>query len=172
MTDSDADILFLRKAIESAANAEREGNLPIGAVISLEGRLIASGRNSIWSPGLSFDRHAEMEALRSIPPGLRRQYGRMTLYTTLEPCLMCAGAILLHRIGRVVFGAADGYGGVTCAFGRMPRYFEEALSTTQWIGPLLSEECDRLARRVTELESVQDESREGPDSANRLVKPL
>jgi len=162
MSKAHGDILFLRQAITLASQAEKDGNLPIGAVITLDGRVIASGRNSIWSPKLRLDCHAEMEALRSVPVDARGRFSEMTLYTTLEPCLMCAGAILLHRIGRVVFGASDGYGGATTTFGRMPPFFQEALTGTQWIGPLLPDECDRLARRATELEAGRHGRQEEP----------
>ncbi|MCZ6501827.1 MAG: nucleoside deaminase [Gammaproteobacteria bacterium] len=95
----------LRHAIDLAINAEQEGNLPIGAVITLNDMMIAEGKNAIWFPEYNQNRHAEIEALRSVPNELWLKSGDMSLYTTLEPCLMCTGAILLHHIGRVVFGA-------------------------------------------------------------------
>lgn len=72
----------------------------------------------------------------------------MTLYTTLEPCLMCTGTILVQRIGRVVFGSRDSRGGATCVFGRMPPGFERLLQAQEWVGPALSQECDELAETV------------------------
>jgi tRNA(adenine34) deaminase len=151
----DADLLFLREAIQLAQEAERNRNLPIGAVIVLDGQIIARGMNSIWSPVIELTRHAEMEALRNLPSHFQGRYAEMTLFTTLEPCLMCAGAILLYQIGRVVFGATDPFGGVTCCLDYLPPYFKQVYSQTQWIGPALPEECGSLYVRVQELEQRQ-----------------
>ena len=93
------ELIFLREAIRLAKEAEQKGNLPIGAVIVLDGQIIARGMNAIWQPAIELTRHAEIESLRSLPPNLLASCAEMTLFTTLEPCLMCAGAILLHQIG-------------------------------------------------------------------------
>lgn len=102
-------------------------------------------------PRLEPYRHAELEALRASPADLSHRFNQMTLYTTLEPCVMCAGAILLHQIGRVVFGAADDYGGIGAAVDSLPPYFAEQYSLASWIGPVSSKECDLLFERVMEL---------------------
>ncbi len=145
------DIAFLRRAIELAREAERRGNLPIGALISLDGQVVGEGMNAMWSPGLSLARHAEMEAMRGVPGSLWLRAHEMTLYTTLEPCLMCAGAILLHQIGRVVYGAADAFGGSGVSLGCLAPYFQEQFSRMEWIGPALAEECDPLQTRTLEI---------------------
>jgi tRNA(adenine34) deaminase len=151
MDISASDIRFFQRAIQRALEAERENNLPIGAVISLDGRMIAEGKNAIWSPAFSPNRHAEIEALRHVPQELWKHSRDMTLYTTLEPCLMCMGAILLHRIGRVMYGASDHYGGASLVIGHMPTYFEEQVSEIEWIGPAYPEACDQLFTRVMRL---------------------
>ena len=143
---------FLREAIRLAEEADRRGNLPIGAVIVLDGKVVATGMNSIWMPQRDLTRHAEMEALRAVPAELWPRSREMTLFTTLEPCVMCAGAILLHRIGTIVFGSTDPYGGVGACLHALPPYFREELSHVRWTGPVLAAECDRLYRRVQELE--------------------
>lgn len=148
----DADLLFLHEAIQLALEAERKGNLPIGAVIVLDDQIIARGMNSIWHPAIELTRHAEMEAFRSLPLDFQDKRAEMMLFTTLEPCLMCAGAILLNQIGRVVFGATDPFGGVTCCLDYLPPYFKQVYSQTQWIGPALPEECGALYVRVQKLE--------------------
>jgi tRNA(adenine34) deaminase len=102
-----SDIPFFERAIELAPEAEEQGNLPIGSVICLDGEIVGEGKNAIWYPTYNQNRHAEVEALRSVPEDLWDHSRRMTLYTTLEPCLMCLGAILLHGIGRVLYGSAD-----------------------------------------------------------------
>jgi tRNA(adenine34) deaminase len=140
----DRDLEFLNHAVRLARQAQQAGNLPVGAVISFDGQIVAAGRNSIWVPELRPSRHAEIEALAAVPSELGARSQEMTLYTTLEPCLMCAGAILLHRIGRVVFGAIDSWGGASCALGHLPPAFTARLQAVEWVGPALPEVCDEL----------------------------
>jgi tRNA(adenine34) deaminase len=156
MSASDQDTTYLRRAIELAREAERCGNLPIGALICLDGEIIAEGMNSIWQPVVGLTRHAEMEALRSVPAHLWARSREMTLFTTLEPCLMCAAAILLHAIGRLVFGAVDPDGGAGAAVQSLPPYFREQFLQVEWIGPALSAECDPLYTRARELEYARE----------------
>ncbi len=148
MDISESDVSFFTRAIRLASKAEKRNNLPIGAVISLEGKIIAEGQNRIWYPKFNPNRHAEIEALRNVPNHFWEFSRDMTLYTTLEPCLMCLGAILLHQIGRVMYGSSDNYGGASQVIGHMPTYFEEAVSRTEWIGPAYPSECDQLFDRV------------------------
>lgn len=75
----------------------------------------------------------------------------MTLYTTLEPCVMCTGAILLHHIGQVMYGSSDDYGGAGLIIGHMPPYFEDEASQMEWMGPAYPDECDKLFERVMKL---------------------
>jgi tRNA(adenine34) deaminase len=149
LTDSDRQ--HLQRAIELAHQAGSLGNLPIGCVIVLDDQIVVEGQNWIWAPNLALHRHAEMEALRAMPARLADRRRDMTLYTTLEPCLMCAGAIMLHRIGRVVFGAADPYGGLGATAERMPPFFAEQYTRARWIGPAGSEECEQLYERIMRL---------------------
>jgi tRNA(adenine34) deaminase len=135
---------FLNQAVCLARQAQEAGNLPIGAVISLDDNIVAEGRNSIWVPEFRPGRHAEIEALEAIPSELGERAQEMTLYTTLEPCVMCAGAILLYRIGRVVFGAYDSWGGGLCVCGHLPPAFTVRLKAVEWVGPALPEVCDEL----------------------------
>jgi len=143
---------YLKQAVELAEEAERKGNLPIGALIVLDGEVVSEGMNAMWQPVLDLTRHAEMEALHNLPVHLRSRCAEMTLYSTLEPCLMCAGAILLHQFGRLVYGSADPYGGVSSCFDSLPPFFREQLSRMQWIGPALPGECDSLYQRVKAIE--------------------
>jgi len=111
-TDSSGqDLPFLDRALALALEAERMGNLPIGAVITLDGRVIAEASNALLVPCYHPRRHAEMEALERVPVALWPESRAMTCYTTLEPCVMCMGALVLHGVGRVVFGARDREGG-------------------------------------------------------------
>ena len=89
------------------------GNLPVGAVITLDENIIAEAGSLILTPVYHPGRHAEMEALRRVPVELWRRGRDMTCYTTLEPCVMCFGGLPLHGIGRIVFGAEDQQGGAS-----------------------------------------------------------
>jgi tRNA(adenine34) deaminase len=156
---SDKDNRFMYRAIELALLAEREGNLPVGAIVTLDDEIISEGKNAIWFPEFNANRHAEIEALRGVPTDLWNRSTHMTLYTTLEPCLMCLGAILLHRIGRVVFGSADYYGGSSSILNHLPPYFEERAAELHWIGPVSSNECDPLFVRLMRLVEARGEKK-------------
>jgi tRNA(adenine34) deaminase len=98
---------FMRIALELAREAEAAGEVPVGAVAVLDDRVIGRGRNSPISTN-DPTAHAEMLALReaSAAIGNYRLEG-VTLYSTLEPCVMCAGALVTARVSRLVFGARD-----------------------------------------------------------------
>lgn len=104
-TNDEADLTFLGRAVRLALAAEAGGNLPVGAVVTLGSEVIAEAGNAVLAPSYHPGRHAETEALRLVPADLRPRGREMTVYTTLEPCVMCMGALLLHGVGRVVFGA-------------------------------------------------------------------
>jgi tRNA(adenine34) deaminase len=155
-TSNQQDISFLRRAIQLAEQAGLAGNLPIGAVMVLDGSIIAEGSNTIWKPVAAYTRHAEMEALRGVPPELWSRSREMTLYTTLEPCLMCAGAILLHQLSGLVYGSNDPWGGASASLGSLPEYFRDEFALIQWRGPALPAECDPLYVRIMELEQQRE----------------
>lgn len=148
-----ADRHHLLRAIELALAAEQAGNLPVGAVLAAGSRRVAEGQNAIWTPHFDATRHAEMETLRAASPAVRPGGEPLTLYTTLEPCLMCLGAILLSPISRVVFGSADAYGGAGALGAHLPPYFRQAFAALGWLGPALPAECDPLHRRLLEREA-------------------
>ena len=74
----------------------------------------------------------------------------MTYYTTLEPCVMCAGALVLHGVGRVVFGALDPLGGAGRILAHLPDYYAGGAGVPAWVGPAMPDECNPLFRRVLE----------------------
>lgn len=105
------DEQFMGQALELARNAEAHGEVPVGAILVAGTQVIATGRNS---PIESSDptAHAEIQALRSAARELKNyRLPDTTLYVTLEPCAMCAGAIVHARVARVVYGCADPRGG-------------------------------------------------------------
>jgi tRNA(adenine34) deaminase len=160
MSLSEFDKLCFQRAIILANEAEQLKNLPIGAVISYKDEIIGEGKNAIWSPELSLSKHAEMEAMRSVPVALWKQAREMTLYTTLEPCLMCMGAILLHSIGQIMYGSSDPYGGAETVINHLPTFFRKQFSITEWIGPVLPEKCDSLYETIQSMERI---GRTAPD---------
>jgi tRNA(adenine34) deaminase len=113
LTDED----FLREALELAREAERGGEVPVGAVVVVGGCVLGRGRNSsivLNDPTA----HAEILALREAAAATGNyRLDKATMYATLEPCVMCAGALVAARITRLVFGARDlRFGGVRSKF--------------------------------------------------------
>lgn len=94
---------FLAAAIEEARTGLAEGGIPIGSVLVHEGTIIGRGHNRRIQRG-SATLHGEMDALENAGRLPARVYRESTLYTTLSPCAMCTGAILLYRIPRVIVG--------------------------------------------------------------------
>lgn len=107
LTGAEADLVWMRRALELAAEAGRRGEVPVGAVLVGPEGLVAEDHNRTRELG-DPTAHAEIRALRrgGEVAGDWRLVGH-TLYVTLEPCAMCAGAIVLARIPRLVFGARD-----------------------------------------------------------------
>ncbi len=139
------DRQFMQEAIEQAKLAANAGEVPVGAVLVRDGQIVSRGFNQpIGNSDPSA--HAEMIAMRAAAEtaGNYRLPGT-TLYVTLEPCTMCAGAMLHARIERVVFGARDPKTG---AAGSVLNVFSEKQINhqTQVEGGILGEECGQLLR--------------------------
>jgi tRNA(adenine34) deaminase len=141
----------MRHAIKLAKAAKEAGNLPIGATIVLDGKVIAEGQNRLWSPVTDPGRHAEIDALDNVDASLWTRAKEMTLYTSLEPCLMCLSTILLHKIGHIIYGAKDPRGGGLCTVGHMPPAFERFYKEMKITGPFMPEECDELFRQTVNI---------------------
>jgi tRNA(adenine34) deaminase len=135
----------MRYALRLAQRAEQQGEVPVGAIVVKEDRCIAEGWNASI---LTHDptAHAEMVALRMA--GLAIENYRLvdaTLYVTLEPCVMCMGAISHARIKRLVFGAFDPKRGAVCnALNLADASFLN--HRVNWVGGLLEAECSELLR--------------------------
>jgi tRNA(adenine34) deaminase len=142
---AELDHQFMQQALEQAQLAALAGEVPVGAVLVREGRVISKAFNqpiSHHDPSA----HAEMLALRQA--ALAEQNYRLpgtTLYVTLEPCTMCAGAILHARVDRVVFGAPDPKTG---AAGSVADVFssKQINHQTSVEGGIMDEECGQLLR--------------------------
>lgn len=107
----------MREALDLARQAEEAGEVPVGAVVVLDGEVIGRGRNApveLSDPSA----HAEMVALREAAAAIGNyRVENSTIYSTLEPCVMCAGLLVAARVARLVFGARDlRFGGVRSKF--------------------------------------------------------
>ncbi len=139
------DAHWMRCALQQAVLAQSEGEVPVGAVVVRDGRLLASGRNA---PVSSHDptAHAEVVALRAAAHALGNyRLDGCTLYVTLEPCAMCSGALLHARLERVVFGAPDpktGAAGSVLNLFRLPQLNHH----TRLDGGVLASDCSALLK--------------------------
>ncbi|WP_017024413.1 tRNA adenosine(34) deaminase TadA [Vibrio rumoiensis] len=137
---TEQDKAFMHRAIELAAVAESHNEVPVGAVLVKDGEIIAEGWNAAIGQH-DATAHAEIVTIRQA--GQTLQNYRLldtTLYVTLEPCPMCAGALLHSRVGRIVFGAYDLKAG---AAGTVLDLFKSQASYhyAEVAGGLLEEEC-------------------------------
>ena len=142
------DTALMERAVTLALEAEARGDVPVGSLITLHDEVVAEGSARILSEGYQPLRHAEREALDGLPIDLWPRAAEMTCYTTLEPCLMCFGSLLLCGIDRIVFGASDTLGGASFIFETMPPYYRERRGMPAWVGPVLAAVCDPLYDRV------------------------
>ena len=104
---AEIDAAMMREALQLAVRAAAQGEVPVGAVVAKDGAIVGRGYNA---PIVSVDptAHAEIRALRDAARTLENyRLNGCTLYVTLEPCAMCAGAIMHARIARLVYGASD-----------------------------------------------------------------
>ena len=145
MTQVELDHQFMQQAIEQAQLAALEGEVPVGAVLVRDGRVISKAFNQ---PITHHDpsAHAEMLALRAAARAEENyRLPGSTLYVTLEPCTMCAGAMLHARVDRVVYGAPDPKTG---AAGSVLDVFSSKQINHQTTveGGVMGEECGQLLR--------------------------
>ncbi|MBO7666927.1 MAG: tRNA adenosine(34) deaminase TadA [Firmicutes bacterium] len=139
------DELYMRQALELAEEAAAAGEVPIGAVLVARGRVQGRGRNR-REEAKDATRHAEMDAIREACAAMGGwRLPEATLYVTLEPCPMCAGAILNARIDRLVYGAADPKSGA--AGGRVDLLCSDLCNHgVEVTGGVLEEECAALLK--------------------------
>ncbi|WP_298550152.1 nucleoside deaminase [uncultured Algibacter sp.] len=101
------DSYFMKKALQEAEAAFEKGEIPVGAVITIDNRIIARGHN-LTETLTDVTAHAEMQAITAAANFLGGKYlQKCTLYVTLEPCQMCAGALYWSQISKIVYGARD-----------------------------------------------------------------
>jgi tRNA(adenine34) deaminase len=144
MPDSQAEF-WMQAALAEARAAEAGGEVPVGAVVVAGGAILASGQNRVLRD-VDPTAHAEMVALRAAAEALGNyRLLQCELYVTLEPCAMCAGAMVHARLARLVYGASDpkaGAAGSVLAVVNHPRLNHQMDVT----GGVLAEECSVILR--------------------------
>ena len=137
----ETDEKFMRIAMEHARLAALEGEVPVGAVVVCRDRIIARGYN-LTEMLVDVTAHAEMQAITAAASSLGGKYlTDCTLYVTVEPCVMCAGAIGWSQLGRLVYGAPDEKRGYR-------RYAPQALHPkTEVVSGVMQEECAALMKQ-------------------------
>lgn len=130
---------FMKKALAEAHDAFAKGEIPVGAVVVIDNRVIARGHN-LTEMLTDVTAHAEMQAITAAANFLGGKYlTGCTLYVTLEPCQMCAGALYWSQVAHVVYGAADDHRGYRTMGGRLhPK--------TEVVSGIMAEECSSLVR--------------------------
>jgi tRNA(adenine34) deaminase len=160
------DEYYMRLAIEEAKKAEEIGEVPIGAIIVKDGQIIARAHNLRETQQRAIA-HAEVLAIDEACKAIGSwRLEETTLYVTLEPCAMCAGAIVLSRVKKVVFGASDPKGG--CAGTLMNLLQEKRFNhQVEIISGVLQEECSQILSgffRQLRMKKKQSDERIGESS--------
>jgi len=152
-----SDEIFMRAALELARQAEAAGEVPIGAVVVKDGEIIGRGFNAPISRH-DPSAHAEMVALRDAAQRLGNyRLVDCELFVTLEPCLMCAGAIMHARIARVVYGARDPKTGACGSV--LDAFAERRLNHhTEVTGGVLAEECGAVLSNFFSMRRAQQKA--------------
>ena len=162
---------WMARAIMEAEKARAKDEVPIGCVIVREGKILARGHN-MRENSQDPSSHAELLAIRKAARKLGSwRLLETTLYVTLEPCLMCMGAIILARVPRVVFGCYDPKGG---AAGSLYDVSNDARlnHSVQLVPQVLEEQCSELLRSFfAELRDRKREARLASRSATSLKLP-
>ena len=142
---NEQDLEFMQLALVEAQKARALGEVPVGAVLVSDNKVIATGHNQ---PIINNDpsAHAEVAALRTAGKNLSNyRLPNTTLYVTLEPCMMCCGAIMHARIARVVYGAADAKTG--CVHSVLNLFDNPQLNHHTMVeGGVLAEECAQVLK--------------------------
>ena len=132
------DRYFMRMALAEAQAALREGEIPIGAIVVADGKVVGRGHN-LTETLRDVTAHAEMQALTAAMHAAGGKYlNECTLYVTVEPCVMCAGAAAWAQVGRIVYGTSDAKRGYSAAGGKLLH------PKTQVTAGVLAGECAAL----------------------------
>jgi len=145
MSHGQEDVEFMRAALDQALLAQSEGEVPVGAVVVFDGKIVGRGRNCNISQA-DPTAHAEMVALREAAKFLQNhRLNECSLFVTIEPCAMCAGALVHSRLRRLIYGAADAKAG---AVNSVIQVLNHPLFNHQMevVSGVLEEECAALVQ--------------------------
>lgn len=147
MEEQNDDERFMRVALEQAEIAFEQDEIPVGAVVVSGGRIVARAYN--YTEHLNdVTAHAEMQAITSATSASGGKYlTDATLYVTLEPCLMCAGALAWSQIKRIVYGASDPKKGYLLYQNSLENKIKILHPKTEVLGGVLQDECSNLLKR-------------------------
>jgi tRNA(adenine34) deaminase len=141
-----ADERFMEMALAEASAAASEGEVPVGAVVVWDGRIIGRGHNRVET-AQDPTAHAEILALGAAAQTVQTwRLDEATIYVTLEPCHMCAGAIVLARIARLVYGARDPKAGACGSLAMVPQDLR-LNHRVEVLPEVLAEECGGILER-------------------------
>ena len=134
------DVYFMKRALQEAETAFEKNEVPIGAVVVINNKIIARGHNLTETLN-DVTAHAEMQAFTAASDFLGGKYLKgCTLYVTLEPCQMCAGASYWAQLGKIVYGARDEQRGFI-------HYKTQLHPKTKVVGGILEDECSEILTR-------------------------
>lgn len=136
------DIFFMRAALEQAHKAYLENEVPVGAVIVQDGKIIAQAYNQVEQKKTQLA-HAEMQVLTQVA-GKQWRLQDCTVFVTLQPCMMCMGALLLSRVQCIVWGASSPIYGVQISVYDVPEIYTQS---TKLYGGVLQDEVQELLQK-------------------------
>ncbi len=144
----------MKIALKEALKAQNKDEVPIGAVVVLDGKVIARGHNLMESTQLA-TAHAEIQAINKACKKLKSwRLDNAELFVTIEPCSMCAGAIVNARLKKVYFGAYESKSG--CATSKFPVLEQSGLNhVTEFEGGIMLETCANLIKNYFKLKRIQ-----------------
>ena len=148
------DILYMKEALKEAEKALQKGDIPVGAIMVRNNDIIGRGSNnrSLENSPLG---HAEIVAMQDASKVLKNwRFDECTLYVTLEPCVMCAGAMVQSRLGTIVYGAKDPKAGAVGSLYnilRDPRMYHRCIVRSG----ILKEECAELLRKFFQKKRLE-----------------
>lgn len=141
---------FMWEALREAKTALERGDRPIGAVIVYSGEVIGRGANAFYTQKSNIE-HAEMRALRDCAGFLQKNGPDCIIYSTIEPCIMCLGAIVMCDIKHIVFGIDDNWIKPHLALENTPHIRKRV---RRYVGGILEDECGEIYRRFSKREYI------------------
>jgi tRNA(adenine34) deaminase len=142
---------FMAEALQEAEDALRRGDRPIGAVIAHDGKIVARGSNTSATDRSNLS-HAELKALLACAPYLYDHGTECVIYTTVEPCVMCLGAIVMANIRNIVYGMPDRYIGARSVLQHNGHIGQRVHN---YLGGVLETQCIEIYRRYSDAEAEQ-----------------